>query len=36
MLFLSELCPFCELWPFEKNGWNLVSKLSQKLFKLEP
>ena len=26
-----------ELWPFEKKyGWNLVSKLPQKLLKLEP
>ena len=27
---------FFELWPFEKCGLNLVSKLSEKLLKLEP
>ena len=27
--FSSGLCPFPELCPFEKYGWNLVSKISQ-------
>ena len=34
--FLTGLCPFSDLWPFEKYGCNLVSKISKKLLKLEP
>ena len=34
--FSTGVCPFPELWPFEKKyGCNLVSKISQKLLKLE-
>ena len=32
--FYSELCPFSELSPFEKNLENLVCKISQKVFEL--
>ena len=35
-IILTGLCPFPEWWPVEKNGWNLVSKISKKLLKLEP
>ena len=31
----SELCPLLELWPFEIFEKNLVSRISQKVFKLE-
>ena len=34
--FSSGLFPFSQLWPFKENGWKLVSKISQKLLKLEP
>ena len=35
-LFWTGLCPFPKLLPFEKYGYSLVSKISKKLFKLEP
>ena len=31
---LPELSPFLELCPFEKSEWNLVSKISRKVFEL--
>ena len=34
--FLSELSPFLELCPFGKTEWNLVSKISRKVFELGP
>ena len=36
--FLTGLCPFPELWLFQKNldAFYLVSKISQKLLELEP
>ena len=36
IFFMSELCPFSGLCPFEKKNENLVYKLSQKVFEIEP
>ena len=33
-VFLSELSPFLELCPLKKSEWNLVSKISPKVFEL--
>ena len=32
----QDLAPFLSYGPLKKYGWNLFSKLSQKLLKLEP
>ena len=32
----QDYAPFLSYGPLKKYGWNLVSKISQKLLKLEP
>ena len=32
----QDFTPFLSYGPLKKYGWNLVSKVSQKLLKLEP